>query len=114
MPSNVATSAHGLTFSFDSTALTVTNVQVQDNSDVIDASHLGLAQSARREYIVGLKDSEVTIDYLSATILNAGDEGALAISGPFTYSGNATITAASIGGTVGDLVKGSATFKVSS
>lgn len=113
MPSNVATSAHGLNFTFGGSSLVITNVNVQDNSDVIDASHLGLATSARREYITGLKDSEVTVDYLSATILSSGDEGALSISGPFTYSGNATITSASIGGSVGDLVKGSATFKVS-
>lgn len=109
----MATSAHGLTFSFGGTELVITNVNVQENADVIDTSDLSLANGDRRTFITGLRDAEVTVDYLSTSVLNSGDTGALAITGPFSYSGNGTITSASIGGAVGDLVKGTATFKVS-
>ena len=57
-------------------------------------------------------DREVTVDYISNVVLPAGVSGSLSISGPFAFSGNATLASASIGGSVGALVSGSATFRV--
>lgn len=106
-------SAQGMTFSFGGSNLTVTSVQVNDTQDLIDGSHLGIAPNGRREYVGGFAtDREVQIDYISATILTAGTSGALSISGPISFSGNATLASASIGGSVGALVSGSATFRV--
>jgi hypothetical protein len=106
-------SAQGLTFTFGGSALTVTSVQVNDTQDLIDGSHLGIGPNQRREYVGGFAtDREVQIDYISTTILAAGTSGALAISGPISFTGNATCSSASIGGSVGDLIKGSATFRV--
>jgi hypothetical protein len=105
--------AQGLTFTFGGSALTVTSVQVNDTQDLIDGSHLGIAPNGRREYVGGFAtDREVTVDYISATILAAGTSGALSISGPISFSGNATCASASIGGSVGALISGSATFRV--
>lgn len=105
--------AQGLTFSFGGSNLTVTSVQVNDTQDLIDGSHLGIAPNGRREYVGGFAtDREVTVDYISASILAAGASGSLSISGPLSFSGNATIASASIGGSVGDLIRGSATFRV--
>jgi hypothetical protein len=36
----------------------------------------------------------------------------MSISGPMSFSGNATISSASLGGSVGDFVRGSATFRL--
>lgn len=106
-------SAQGLTFTFGGTTLTVTSVQVNDTQDLIDGSHLGIGPNQRREFVGGFAtDREVTIDYISTTILAAGTSGALAISGPISFGGNATLASASIGGSVGALVSGSATFRV--
>jgi hypothetical protein len=106
-------SAQGLTFSFGGSNLTVTSVQVNDTQDLIDGSHLGIAPNGRREYVGGFAtDREVQIDYISTTILTAGVSGSLSISGPLSFSGNATIASSSIGGSVGALVSGSATFRV--
>jgi hypothetical protein len=106
-------SAQGLTFTFGGSDITVTSVQVNDTQDLIDGSHLGIGPNQRREYVGGFAtDREVTVDYISTTILGAGDSGALSITGPISFSGNATIASASIGGSVGDLVRGSATFRV--
>ena len=105
--------AQGLTFTFGGSNLTVTSVQVNDTQDLIDGSHLGIAPNGRREYVGGFAtDREVTIDYISTTILSAGTSGALSISGPISFSGNATMSSASIGGSVGALISGSATFRV--
>ena len=106
-------SAQGLTFSFGGSNLTVTSVQVNDTQDLIDGSHLGIAPNGRREYVGGFAtDREVQIDYISTNILSAGASGALAISGPLSFNGNATIASSSIGGSVGALISGSATFRV--
>ena len=109
----MATSAQGLTFTFGGTTLKVTSVQVNDTQDLIDASHLGIAPNARREFVGGFAtDREVTIDYISTTILAAGTSGSLSIAGPMSFTGNATLSSASIGGSVGALVSGNATFRV--
>lgn len=106
-------SAQGLTFTFGGSSLTVTSVQVNDTQDLIDGSHLGIGPNQRREFVGGFAtDREVTIDYISTTILSAGTSGALSISGPISFSGNATLASASIGGSVGALISGSATFRV--
>lgn len=109
----MATSAQGLTFTFASSGVTVTSVQVSDTQDLVDATHLGIAPNARRVYVGGFtSDREISIDYISGTILTAGLSGALSISGPMSFSGNATIASASLGGSVGDFVRGSATFRL--
>lgn len=109
----MATSAQGLTFTFGGSTVTVTSVQVNDTQDLLDATHLGIAPNAKRVFVGGFAtDREVQIDYINSTILTAGTSGALSISGPMSFSGNATISSASLGGSVGDFVRGSATFRL--
>jgi len=109
----MATSAQGLTFTFGGSGVTVTSVQVNDTQDLLDATHLGVAPNAKRIFVGGFAtDREVQIDYINSTILTAGVSGALSISGPMSFSGNATISSASLGGSVGDFVRGSATFRL--
>ena len=109
----MATSAQGMTFTFGGTTITVTSVQVNDTQDLLDATHLGIAPNARRVFIGGFAtDREVQIDYINSTILTAGVSGSMQISGPMSFSGNATISAASLGGSVGDFIRGSATFRL--
>jgi hypothetical protein len=107
-------SSQGLTFVFGGTTLTVTSVQVNDTQDLLDGSHLGIAPNGRREFVGGFAtEREVTIDYISNVILTAGISGNLSITGPFQFTGvTATIASSSIGGSVGALVSGSATFRV--
>jgi hypothetical protein len=106
-------SAQGLTFTYAGTTLVVTSVQVNDTQDLIDGSHLGIAPNGKREFVGGFAtDREVTIDYISQSILSAGTSGSLSISGPLSFSGTATVQSASIGGSVGALVSGNATFRV--
>jgi hypothetical protein len=106
-------SAQGLTFTFGGSNLTVTSVQVSDTQDLVDGSHLGIAPGGRREFVGGFAtEREVTIDYISTNVLSAGTSGSLSISGPMSFSGSATLASASIGGSVGALISGSATFRV--
>jgi hypothetical protein len=109
----MATSAQGMTFTFGGSGVTVTSVQVSDNQDLLDASHLGIPANGRRIFVGGFAtDREVQIDYINSTILVSGTSGVLEISGPMSFNGNATIASASLGGSVGDFVRGSATFRL--
>jgi len=109
----MATSAQGLSVTFGGSGLTITSVQVSDTQDLLDATHLGVPANGRRIFVGGFaSDREVTVDYISNTILSAGASGALTISSPISITGNATIASASIGGSVGDFIRGSATFRV--
>jgi hypothetical protein len=109
----MGTSAQGLTFTFGGSNVTVTSVQVNDTQDLLDATHLGIAPNGKRVFVGGFATNrEVQIDYINTTILSAGASGALSISGPMSFSGNATVSNASIGGSVGDFIRGSATFRL--
>lgn len=109
----MAVSAQGMTFTFGGSTLTVTSVQVSDTQDLLDATHLGIAPNAKREFVGGFATNrEVQVDYISTTILTAGTSGSLSIAGPFAISGTATLSSASIGGSVGDFVRGQATFRL--
>jgi hypothetical protein len=108
----MAVSSQGLTFTFGGTTLSVTNVQVNESQDLIDATDLGVAQNSRRIYVGGFaSDAEVTIEYFG-NLLTSGASGALAIAGPLSYSGVATVSSSSVTAAVGDLVRGSASFRV--
>lgn len=108
-----AVSAQGLTFTWGGTTVAVTSVQVNDAQDLLDATTLNVASNGKRVFVGGFAtDREVQIDYISSTILTAGASGSLSIAGPFSFSGNATVASASLGGSVGDFVRGSATFKL--
>jgi hypothetical protein len=110
----MGTSAQGLTFTFGGSNVTVTSVQVNDSQDLLDATHLGIAPNGKRVFVGGFAtDREVQIDYINTTILAAGTSGAMSISGPMSFSGNATVSQASLGGSVGDFIRGSATFRLS-
>jgi hypothetical protein len=106
-------SAQGLSFVFGGTTLTITSFQVNDTQDLIDGSHLGIPPNGRREFVGGFAtDREVTCDYIATNVLAAGTSGTLSIGGPVSFSGTATLASASIGGSVGALISGSATFRV--
>ena len=109
----MAISAQGLTFVFNGTTISVTSVSVSDSTDLIDATDLGVAPGDNRIYVNGFAvDREVQVDYFNNDVLTAGESGQLTISGPISFSGTATINTSSLSASVGDLVRGTATFRV--
>jgi hypothetical protein len=104
--------AMGVSMTYNGQTLTITSFNVNDTIDNADGSHLGQAVGSRREYVPTFVQREISCDYISASLVSA-QTGNISISGPISFSGGATLTASSIGGTVGDLVKGNATWRVS-
>lgn len=103
--------AMGVTLTYNSQTLTITSFNVNDTIDNADGSHLGQAVGDRRQYVPTFVQREISCDYISTTLVTT-QSAALSIAGPVSFSGNATITSSTIGGSVGDLIKGSVTWRV--
>lgn len=103
--------AMGVTFTYSGTTLTITSFNVNDQIDNADGSHLGISTGGRREYVPTFVQREISCDYIATTVITT-QSAAISIAGPVSFSGNATLVSSTVGGTVGDLVKGSATFRV--
>jgi hypothetical protein len=105
--------AMGISVTYAGVTLTATSFNVNDTIDNADGSHLGIAAGGRREYVPTFVQREVTCDYISLTNITV-QTAAISIAGPsgLSYSGNATLQSSTVGGTVGDLIKGSATWRV--
>jgi hypothetical protein len=105
--------AMGLTVTYAGITLTATSFNVSDQIDTADGSHLGIAPGGRREYVPTFVQREISADYISSTIVTA-QTGSISITGQggISFTGNATLTASSIGGQLGDLVKGSLSWRV--
>lgn len=103
--------AMGVTMTYSGQTLTITSFNVNDQIDNADGAHLGIPPGGRREYVPTFVQREITCDYIASNLITT-QSAAIAITGPVSFSGNATLTASSVGGTVGDLIKGSATFRV--
>lgn len=103
--------AMGLTMTYASQTLTITSFNVNDQIDNADGSHLGIPPGGRREFVPTFVQREISCDYIAANVITT-QSGAISIAGPVNFSGNGTLTTSTVGGTVGDLIKGSATWRV--
>jgi hypothetical protein len=103
--------AMGVSITYNSVGITATSFNVNDQIDNADGSHLGQAVGDRRQYVPTFVQREISVDYIGTSII-ATQSAAISISGPVSFSGNATLTASTVSGSVGDLIKGSATWRV--
>jgi len=103
--------AMGVTMTYGSQTLVITSFNVNDQIDNADGSHLGIPIGGRREYVPTFVQREISCDYIATTVVTV-QSAAISITGPVSFSGNATLQASTVGGTVGDLIKGNATWRV--
>lgn len=118
--STVVSSQSGAGFTFAGLSAKITAIDVSASAAQIDVSHLGHAAGERRRFKKApLSDSpEVKVDFIGSSIPAVGEKGTFALTGEFgsTKAGECTkaiCTQASVKAAVGDLIKGSATFKLS-
>jgi hypothetical protein len=101
----------GVTMTYSGQTLVITSFNVNDQIDNADGSHLGIPPGGRREYVPTFVQREISCDYIATTVITI-QSAAISIAGPVSFTGNATLTASTVGGTVGDLIKGNATWRV--
>lgn len=120
MPATPFAVAQGITFSFNNVAYTATSLSVSRNRGEFDVSTIDLAANTFRRFRAGkVSNVELKVDWIGGTIppanavcpfaISGTDLGATDFSGKSAVCTGLTITAAA-----GDIVKGSATFKLSS
>lgn len=102
-----------VTVTYAGVNLTATSFNVNDTIDNADGSHLGICQGGRREYVPTFVQREISCDFIATSNITT-QTGAISISGPggLSFSGNATLQSSSCSGSVGDLIKGNATWRV--
>jgi hypothetical protein len=114
-------SAQGTTFSFSGSLYSCTRVSVSQSKPIQRRNKISIATLATsidttEPFIYGFlpipEDAEksVEIEYIGGAVISVGTSGALSTS--LVGGGNATVTASSISAAVGDLIRGTATFKV--
>jgi hypothetical protein len=107
-------------FTFGGATFSITSLDVSASASETDISHLGTAAGTKKVFVRSpLSDSpEVKIDFLGDTMPAVGTKAVFVLTGAFasTRAGDCTkaiCTQASMKATVGDIIKGSATFKLS-
>jgi hypothetical protein len=120
MPDTVTSSQGSGNFTFNGASFQITSLDVSASAAQVDVSHLGLAVNAKRILKKApLVDSpEVKIDFLGNSLPAVGTKAVFVLTGSFgsTKAGDCTkaiCTQASVKAAVGEIIKGSATFKLS-
>jgi len=105
---------------FTLTSVTVNFSDVSGETDRIDVSHLG--QTAGEAILsqarpltgsaTGETGKELSFDYIGTTQLAGGTTGAYSLTGAVSLSGDATVVSSSVTLAVNDVVRGSATVRI--
>jgi len=110
-----ATYATGITFSFASATYTATQISVNRNVTEIDCTSTDIAANGLRRFRGGeVENCEIKVDWIGLTVPPIDGTAAFTLSNGFGHTGTSALcTGLSLTATAGDLIKGSATFKVS-
>jgi hypothetical protein len=106
---------------FTVTSITVNFSDVSGASDPIDVAHLGQTTGATiltqprplKGSSSGETGKELSFDYIGTTQLSGGTTGTYAIAGGVALSGNCTVLSSSVTLAVNDVIRGSATVRIS-
>lgn len=111
-------SSQGTTFSFGGGSYTITSVTVNlgQERNRVSGAHMGLGPEEAEPFYYTHKtvDSLPTVDveFISGSQPAVNASGNLAITGKVAFSGAATCISSQVTASVGELVRGSASFRV--
>lgn len=111
-------SSQGTSFTFASATYTVTSVRVSYAQErrFVGGGHMGLSPAAFEPvYLLHRTEDErptVDIEFIGSTRPAVNASGTLTISGAMSFSGGATCISAEASAAVGEIVRGSASFRV--
>jgi len=111
-------SSQGTYFAFAGSNYTVTSVTVNGGAERqrVSAQHMGLGPNDTEPfyYLHKSVDSLPTVDieFIGAGIPSVNAAGSLAVSGKVAFAGTATCVSSQVTASFGDIVRGSASFRV--
>lgn len=112
------TSSQGTYFTFGGSTYTVTSVQVSSGSERqrISAPHMGLGPDEFEPTFITHRTIDelptVEIEFIGSDVPEVNISGDLEVTGKITFSGGATCISSQVGASLGELVRGSASFRV--
>lgn len=110
-----ATYATGITFTFGGSTYTATQISVSRNAGEIDCTSTDIPDDGLRRFRASeVENCEIKVDWIGLTVPSVDGTQTFSISSGLGATGTCALcTGLSITATAGDLIKGSATFKVS-
>lgn len=110
-----ATYATGITFTFNGDPYTATQISVSRSASEIDCTSTDIGDGGLRRFRAGeVENCEIKVDWVGLTVPPVDATAAFTLTSGLGHTGSiALCTGLSITATAGDLIKGSATFKVS-
>lgn len=112
------TSSQGTSFTFGVSVYTITSVSVDlgQERERVSGAHMGLGPNDIEPvyYLHRSVDSlpTVQVEFIGSSAPSVDASGTLAVSGKLAFSGPATCIASQVSASLGDLVRGSASFRV--
>jgi len=103
------------TFGPNTTSFYATNISVSRQANEVDCSTTEMASNSFRRYRTSeIENVDIKVDWVGTTIPPTGGVYTFSLSSGLYHTGTKAIaTGVSVTGAVGDLIKGTATFKVS-
>jgi len=103
----------GLTFSFNSIEFRATNIKRKESRPLVEVSDCSQAADSLRKYQAEplATGDEISLEYFGKNAPTKGTKYAISCTG-LGITGNAFCTDVEEGGSVGEYVKGTATFKI--
>lgn len=110
----VIADSQNVTITFNNVTLAATSIKSKFSVPTVDSSTLTLASGATRKFQVApLKDAGTfAVEFLGATAPTAGVTANIAISAPFSVTSNAICEDVEITAAVGELLKGTCNFRL--
>lgn len=111
-------SSQGTTFSFGGASYTITSVTVNLGQERgrVAAPHLHMGPNDVEPWAYSHRTADelptVDIEFIGSSAPAVNATGSLAVAGKLAYSGNATCISSQVTASVGDIVRGSASFRV--
>ena len=109
------TYAQGITFSFSGDTYTATSISVSRNAGEFDVTSTEIpANQPKRYRLSEIENCEIKVDWIGSTLPPVDKTATFSLSNGLGHTGSiALCTGLSITAAAGELIKGSATFKVS-
>ena len=107
--------ATGIAFKFSGAAYTATQISVSRSASEIDCTSTEIGENKLRRFRTGeVENCEIKVDWIGLTVPPVDTTAAFTLSDGLGHTGTiALCTGLSVTATAGELIKGSATFKVS-
>lgn len=112
------TSSHGTSFTFSASTFTVTSVTVDlgQERDRVSGAHMGLGPNDIEPvyYLHRSVDSlpTVQVEFIGVSAPAVGATGTLTVSGKVSFTGPSTCIGSQVSASTGEIVRGSASFRV--